>query len=46
MPAAGAEVLADRVPGARLVLLPGVRHGCVAEGRTEVARHVLQHLAA
>ncbi len=44
-PAANAKLLAERIPGARLSLLPGVRHGYPHEAAPGATREVLDFLA-
>lgn len=44
-PAANAPLLADRIPGAKMHLVPGARHAYFEEFRTEAAPIVLDFLA-
>ncbi|MFC3997383.1 alpha/beta fold hydrolase [Nocardiopsis sediminis] len=45
-PAANAGILADRIPGARVHIFPGARHGYLHEARPEADGAVLDFLAA
>lgn len=45
-PAGNAELLAARIPGAKLLVLPGLRHGYLHEGGAEATGEVLDFLAA
>ncbi|GAB2482434.1 alpha/beta fold hydrolase [Nocardiopsis aegyptia] len=44
-PVGNAELLAERIPGARLLTLPGMRHGYPHEAEPEATRAVLEFLA-
>lgn len=44
IPAANSRVLAERIPGAELVILPGVGHGYALEAQEEADRVVLGFL--
>ena len=44
-PVGNAALLAERIPGARLLVLPGLRHGYLHEGAPEATREVLGFLA-
>ncbi|MFE6308311.1 alpha/beta fold hydrolase [Nocardiopsis changdeensis] len=45
-PVGNAVLLAERVPDARLLVLPGLRHGYLHEGGPKATREVLDFLAA
>ncbi|OKI23883.1 alpha/beta hydrolase [Nocardiopsis sp. TSRI0078] len=44
-PVGNAALLAERIPGARLLVLPGVRHGYLHEAGAKATREVLDFLA-
>ncbi len=45
-PVGNAALLAERIPGARLLVLPGTRHGYLHEGGDKATHEVLDFLAA
>ncbi|GGR98965.1 hypothetical protein GCM10010284_35090 [Streptomyces rubiginosohelvolus] len=45
-PAANAPLLADRIPGARLHMIPGARHAYFEEDRTPASPLVLDFLTS
>ncbi|MFL1429926.1 MULTISPECIES: alpha/beta fold hydrolase [unclassified Nocardiopsis] len=45
-PVGNAALLAERIPDARLLVLPGLRHGYLHEGGAKATREVLDFLAA